>query len=518
MAGVFDDALEKRYQLSPEIVLADVDGTDVFLIHNAQTGTVLRISASTLASFINAAVSQADILEALDAPYGVATLGSDSKVPAAQLPSYVDDVLEFANYAALPATGESGKIYVLATPYTSGGVTSSQFRWSGSAYSPIIASPGSTDAVTEGSVNLYHTTARAAAAAPVQSVAGRAGAVTLSKGDVGLSNVDNTSDLNKPVSTAQQTALDAKAPKADPVFTGGSITLPVGTTGERPSGGSGKLRMNSTTSRPEWFDPVGQTWVSFNATEYEVEYFVLGGGGGGGGAQGGIGTYNTGGGGGGGYSTGTLKVFSGSSYSATVGNGGNGGTGIGAGGVGSSGQSSSFAAFSAGGGQGATLTNGGASGSPQSNAGGVETASATWGSGGGGGAGAAGANGTATNGGNGGVGVEWPASSGTYYGGGGGGGIYLTSGQTAGVGGNGGGASAPLGNGNGNNGTTNKGGGGSGAGAMGGAGSSNYTGGAGGSGVVIIRYAGSQRGTGGTVTSAGGYTYHTLSSSGTFTA
>jgi hypothetical protein len=40
----------------------------------------------------------------------------------------------------------------------------------------------------------------------------------------------------------------------------------------------------------------------------------------------------------------------------------------------------------------------------------------------------------------------------------------------------------------------------------------------GGSGVVIIRYAGSQRGTGGTVTSAGGYTYHTFNSSGTFTA
>jgi hypothetical protein len=41
---------------------------------------------------------------------------------------------------------------------------------------------------------------------------------------------------------------------------------------------------------------------------------------------------------------------------------------------------------------------------------------------------------------------------------------------------------------------------------------------AGGSGVVIIRYAGAQRGTGGTVTSAGGFTYHTFNSSGTFTS
>jgi hypothetical protein len=51
----------------------------------------------------------------------------------------------------------------------------------------------------------------AAAAAPVQSVAGRTGAVTLAKGDVGLGNVDNTSDADKPVSTATQTALNGKA-------------------------------------------------------------------------------------------------------------------------------------------------------------------------------------------------------------------------------------------------------------------------------------------------------------------
>lgn len=48
-------------------------------------------------------------------------------------------------------------------------------------------------------------------AALVSSVAGKTGAVTLVKADVGLANVDNTSDANKPVSTAQQTALNLKA-------------------------------------------------------------------------------------------------------------------------------------------------------------------------------------------------------------------------------------------------------------------------------------------------------------------
>ena len=45
----------------------------------------------------------------------------------------------------------------------------------------------------------------------VDSVNGQTGVAVLDKTDVGLSNVDNTSDANKPVSTAQQTALDAKA-------------------------------------------------------------------------------------------------------------------------------------------------------------------------------------------------------------------------------------------------------------------------------------------------------------------
>jgi hypothetical protein len=141
-------------------------------------------------------------LDGKQASGSYATLES-GKVPSSQLPSYVDDVIEAVNYAALPATGETGKIYVTID-------TNKTYRWSGSAYIEISASPGSTDAVAEGSTNLYFTTARAAAAAPVQSVAGKTGTVTLAKGDVGLGNCDNTSDASKPVSTATQTALDAK--------------------------------------------------------------------------------------------------------------------------------------------------------------------------------------------------------------------------------------------------------------------------------------------------------------------
>ena len=64
---------------------------------------------------------------------GVAELDSSGKVPSAQLPSYVDDVVEYAAKANFPATGETGKIYVdLATNKT--------YRWSGSAYVEISPS------------------------------------------------------------------------------------------------------------------------------------------------------------------------------------------------------------------------------------------------------------------------------------------------------------------------------------------------------------------------------------------
>lgn len=54
----------------------------------------------------------------------------------------------------------------------------------------------------------------------VTSVAGKTGVVTLVKSDVGLDNVDNTSDADKPISTATAAALAEKAPLASPTFTG----------------------------------------------------------------------------------------------------------------------------------------------------------------------------------------------------------------------------------------------------------------------------------------------------------
>ena len=64
---------------------------------------------------------------------GYASLGGDGKVPASQLPSYVDDVLEFASKSNFPNNGEKGKIYVDLS-------TENIFRWSGTTYTEISPS------------------------------------------------------------------------------------------------------------------------------------------------------------------------------------------------------------------------------------------------------------------------------------------------------------------------------------------------------------------------------------------
>lgn len=182
----------------------------------------------------------------------------NGKVPSSQLPSYVDDVVEYADITTFPEEGEAGKIYVaLDTGYT--------YRWTGTDYIQIGGQDLS-DIVTNFAANYDDTatynvgdfcthenvfyvcaediqTAEAwtpahwtrttiatvvealkteiaakqdtlVSGTNIKTVAGKsvvgAGNVEVTKSDVGLGNVDNTSDADKPVSTATQSALNAK--------------------------------------------------------------------------------------------------------------------------------------------------------------------------------------------------------------------------------------------------------------------------------------------------------------------
>lgn len=90
---------------------------------------------------------------------------------------------------------------------------------------------------SEVGVSLASSSQGSKADSAVQSVNGKTGnSVTITKSDVGLGNVDNTSDANKPVSTAQQSALDLKANASVTISAGTGLT------------GGGTLAANRTVS------------------------------------------------------------------------------------------------------------------------------------------------------------------------------------------------------------------------------------------------------------------------------
>ena len=187
---------------------------------------------------------------------GYASLNSSGQIPSAQLPSFVDDVLEYANLAALPATGETGKIYV-----TTG--TNKTYRWSGTAYVEIASSPGSTDAVTEGSTNLYFSNARARnALSATQNL-------TYSSS----TGVFTGPDLSGYLTTAS--AASVYAPLANPSFTGdiataGQIILNNNNyVGFKNNTGFASCSIFQDTSNDLWLYNGGATNTRFytNATE-----------------------------------------------------------------------------------------------------------------------------------------------------------------------------------------------------------------------------------------------------------
>jgi hypothetical protein len=131
------------------------------------TGTATLASVGTAGTYTKVTtdakgrVTSGTTLAATDIPNLDAAKITSGVIDPARLPSYVDDVIEAANLALFPATGETGKIYVALD-------TNKTYRWSGSAY--IFITSGAVD-----------------------SVAGKTGVVTLVAADVGLGNVENKS-------------------------------------------------------------------------------------------------------------------------------------------------------------------------------------------------------------------------------------------------------------------------------------------------------------------------------------
>lgn len=235
-------------------------------------------------SELNSKVQQ--FINSKGAPNGLASLNESGIIPSAQLPSYVDDVIEVDTFSNLPGTGESGKIYIVQD-------TNLTYRWSGTDYVEIskslaLGETSSTaysgdkgkattdklnripDKLITDTVNVNQSTTEAVLnfityrqeaqqigrntltiTSATTSQAGlmsssdktkldglkdQAGITSdinavqtnlethinnksnpheVTKDQVGLGNVDNTSDANKPISNATQTALNGKFSATD---------------------------------------------------------------------------------------------------------------------------------------------------------------------------------------------------------------------------------------------------------------------------------------------------------------
>lgn len=207
VGGVADNAistvkLQNGAVTSPKIAADAVTNTHI------AAGSLQQDRLQPTGAFADALAAR-ELTANRGAVNGYAPLDASGLVPAVNLPSYVDDVLEYANLAGFPGTGTTGKIYVALD-------TGKIYRWSGSAYVEISPSPGSTDSVTEGSSNLYFTNARA--------------------------------------QSALASSLALKAPLASPVFTGTAETPALKVTGGSP--GAGKLLTSDASGNATWQSPV----------------------------------------------------------------------------------------------------------------------------------------------------------------------------------------------------------------------------------------------------------------------
>lgn len=130
---------------------------------------------------------------------GVVPLDGSKKISAEYLPSYVDDVQEYPSVAALPATGESGKIYITTDTNPNG-----QYRWTGSGYLQL-----------NNAVSTSDTTNRLATARTISAYGDGTWSVSFNgSGDVSgqftLSNVIAAGAINNSDSAIQSFSVDSK--------------------------------------------------------------------------------------------------------------------------------------------------------------------------------------------------------------------------------------------------------------------------------------------------------------------
>lgn len=151
------------------------------------SNSTIDITASQVSDFSSAADARISLQKGV--ANGLVPLDGNALIPSQYLPSYVDDVIEYANLAAFPAVGSNGVIYVALD-------TNKTYRWSGSIYIEISPSE-------------------------VTSVFGRSGSVTAQAGDYTASQITNVPAGSISATTVQAAIdeLDSEKQPVDPTLT-----------------------------------------------------------------------------------------------------------------------------------------------------------------------------------------------------------------------------------------------------------------------------------------------------------
>ena len=143
-----------------------------------------------------------------------AELDDSGKIPSALLPSYVDDVVEYANLAAFPATGESGKIYVALD-------TNKTYRWGGTEYVEISESL----ALGETSSTAYAGNKGKQNADNIAAILDGTQVVPKAQSDAAGRNIQVTYATKNEVNTVQTNLNSAIAEKQDALTAGEGISI-----------------------------------------------------------------------------------------------------------------------------------------------------------------------------------------------------------------------------------------------------------------------------------------------------
>ena len=180
-------------------VITDISLNNNLESHKSNTNNPHQVTKSQIG--LNNVTNDAQVKRSeMGVNNGVATLDSSGKVVTSQLPSFVDDVLEFESKTNFPVTGESGKIYVSLD-------TNLTYRWGGTEYVEISKSLalGETSSTAYAGDKGKDTTDKLNT-----HLENYKNPHQVTKVQIGLGNVNNTSDLEKPISKDVKAALDKK--------------------------------------------------------------------------------------------------------------------------------------------------------------------------------------------------------------------------------------------------------------------------------------------------------------------